>query len=185
MALYKELDWWTITDEMQEIMEGRGNSCFRNSEYAGYYEELLTEMANAASDLYMDIMETQNQIGYRDIPWRTRKYTEEDQETENAAWWFNTVVLTLTETDAAALFYREDNFEDVEKAKQKRLNALERLNKKDLVWIVSTVANLVFRYLELYGAWQAVKGTIDELDSRQAFVKDKDGGLKEPKAAYL
>jgi len=59
---------------------------------------------------------------------------------------------------------------------------LERLSKKDILWIVPAVCNLITRYLELCGAWDAVKGTIDELDSRQAYVKGKDG-LREPKAA--
>ena len=31
MALYKQLDWWSITEMVDEIMEGRGNRCFRNT----------------------------------------------------------------------------------------------------------------------------------------------------------
>lgn len=50
MGLYRQLDWWSIWDELEEIMEGRANKCFNNSEYAGFYDELLTEMANAAGD---------------------------------------------------------------------------------------------------------------------------------------
>ena len=169
---------------VDEIMEGRGNNCFCNSEYAGYYDELLTEMANAAGDLYCDIMEVKNKIGYSGIPFRTRKSPEEDDETENAAFWFNTVALVLTETDASTLFYREDNFEEEDREREKRINALERLAKKDFVWLMREVGNLIFRYLDLCGAWEAIKGTIEELDSRQAFIKDKDG-LREPKAAYL
>lgn len=184
MGLYKPLDWWSITDMVDEIMEGQWNKCFHNSEYAGYYDELLTEMANAAGDLYSDILEVKDQIWHRNIPYKTRKYAEADFETENAAWWFNAVALTLTETDVSRLFYREDNFENYEKEKQKRLNMLERLAKKDFMWIIQTVCNLIFRYLDLCGAWQAIKGTIDELDSRQAFIKDKEG-LREPKSAYL
>lgn len=184
MGLYKPLDWWSIIDMVDEIMEGTGNKCFRNSEYAGYYDELLTEMANAAGDLYCDIERVKDKICYRDIPYRTRKSPEEDDETENAAFWFNTVALTLTETDVSRLFYREDNFEDEEREREKRINALERLAKKDFVFLMREVGNLIFRYSDLCNAWQAIKGTIDELDSRQAFIKDKDG-LREPKAAYL
>lgn len=169
---------------VDEIMEGSGNKCFRNSEYAGYYDELLTEMANAAGDFWCELEEIRNQICYRDIPWKTRKYAEEDGETENAAFWFNTVALTLTETDVLLLFERENNYENEETEKEKRLRMLERLSKKDLLWIVPKVGNLIFKYLDLCGAWEAIKGTIDELDSRQAFIKDKDG-LREPKAAYL
>lgn len=184
MGLYKELDWWSITDMVDEIMEGQGNKCFRNSEYVGYYDELLTEMANAAGDLYCDINEVKDKITYSGIPFRTRKSPEEDDETENAAFWFNTVALTLTETDASTLFYRENNFEEEDREREKRINALERLAKKDLVFLMREVGNLIFRYLDLCGAWQAVKGTIDELDSRQAVVMDRNG-LREPKAAYL
>ena len=119
-----------------------------------------------------------------DIPWKARKYAGEDEETETSAFWFNTVALTLEETDISTLFERENNFEDEETQKEKRLRALERLSKKDILWIVPTVGNLIIRYIDLCGAWKAIKGTIDELDSRQAFIKDKDG-LKEPKAAYL
>lgn len=184
MALYKQLDWWSITEMVDEIMEGRGNRCFRNSEYAGYYDELLIEMANAAGELWRDIDGIKRDIYNHEIPWKARRFAEEDDETETAAFWFNTVALTLTETDISTLFYRENNFEDEESEKEKRLRMLERLSKKDLLWIVPTVCALIFRYLDLCGAWQAVKGTIDELDSRQAFVKDKDS-LREPKAAYL
>lgn len=184
MGLYRQLDWWSIWDELEEIMEGRANKCFNNSEYAGFYDELLTEMANAAGDFWCDMDKITNDIHKREIPWKTRKYAEKDAETENAAWWFNTVALTLTETDISTLFYRENNFEDEESEKEKRLRMLERLSKKDILWIVPTVGNMIVRYLELLGAWEAIKGTIDELDSRQAFIKDKDG-LREPKAAYL
>ena len=184
MGLYKPLDWWSITEMLDEIMEGQGNQCFRKSEYVGYYDELLMEMANAAGDLYCDIMEIKDQIYYRDIPCKTRKYTEEDTETENAAFWFNAVALTLTETDVARLFCREDSVEDYEKEKQKRLKMLERLTKKDFMWLIQTVSNLIFRYLDLCGAWQTIKGTIDELDSRQALIKNKND-MQEPKAAYL
>ena len=144
----------------------------------------MTEMANAAGDLYCDTREIKNKIYLRDIPWKARKYAEEDDETENAAFWFNSVALTLTETDVSTLFYREENFEDYEKEKTKRVNMLEKLSKKDFMWLMQAVCNLIIRYLELCGAWDAVKGTIDELDSRQVFIKDKDG-LREPKAAYL
>lgn len=184
MGLYRQLDWWSITDMVDEIMEGVGNECFRNSEYAGYYDELLTEMANAAGDLWCDIEKIKNDIYSHEIPWKMRKYAEEDEETETAAFWFNTVALTLTETDVSILFERENNYGNEESEKEKRLRMLERLSKKDFLWIVPTVCNLIFRYLDLCGAWQAIKGTIDELDSRQAFIKDKDG-LREPKAAYL
>lgn len=184
MGLYKPLDWWSITEMLDEIMEGQGNQCFRKSEYVGHYDELLTEMANTAGDLYGDIMEIKDQISYRDIPCKTRKYADEDRETENAAFWFNAVALTLTETDVSRLFCRVDSVEDYEKEKQKRLKMFERLTKKDFMWIIQTVSNLIFRYLDLCGAWQAIKGTIDELDSRQALIKDK-GGMQEPKAAYL
>lgn len=184
MGLYINQDWWSIWDNLDQIMEGRGNVCFRKSEYAGYYDELLTEMANLAGDFYEDMEGIVNQIRRHDIPWKARKYAEEDMETENAAWWFNTVALTLTETDISTLFYRENNFGDEETEKEKRLRMLERLSKKDILWIVPAVCNLITRYLELCGAWDAVKGTIDELDSRQAYVKGKDG-LREPKAAYL
>lgn len=184
MGLYKALDWWSIIEMVDEIMEGMGNRCFRNSEYAGYYDELLTELANAAGNFYEDIMDLQRKINYSGIPYRTRKNPEEDGEIENAAFWFNAVAMTMTETDLSTLLYREDNFEDEERERKKRINALERLAKKDFVWLMREVGNLIFLYLDLCGAWQAVKGTIDELDSRQAFIKDKDG-LKEPKAAYL
>lgn len=184
MGLYKQLDWWSITEMVDEIMEGSANKCFRNSEYVGYYDELLTEMANAAGNLWCDIYEIKQEIGDHEIPWKMRKYAEEDEETETAAFWFNTVALTLTETDVSTLFEMENNYGDEETEKEKRLRMLERLSKKDLLWIVTTVSNLVFRYLDLCGAWEAVKGTIDELDSRQAFVKAGDA-LIEPKAAYL
>lgn len=184
MALYKQLDWWSIWDKLNEIMEGRGADCFKNSEYAGYYNELLTELANGAGDFWQDMDQIENQICSRDIPWKNRKYAEEDMETEKAAWWFNAVALTLAETDADTLFYRENNFEEQETEREKRIRALERLSKSDFMWIMRTVCNFIVRYMEICGAWEALKGTIDELDSRQAYVKNKDG-LREPKAAYL
>ena len=118
MGLYKELDYWSIIDKLQEIMEGRYNSRFNNSEYAAYYDELLTELANVASDLWNDLESFKCEIYNRDIPFKTRKYIEEDIETENASWWLNTTMLTLSETDTDTLFYREEIFSDVEKEKR-------------------------------------------------------------------
>lgn len=171
-------------DELSEILEGRHNSCFKNSEYAGYYDELLTEMANYAGDFWNECDSVKDEILRHDIPYRTRNSSSEDGETMNASYWFDTVALMLTETDVGELLYREENYGDIQAEKEKRLRVLERLPKKDLIWLVQTVSNLIIRYLELDGAWQAIKGVIDELDSRQAFIKDKDG-LKEPRSAFL
>lgn len=184
MGLYKELDWWSMMDNLDEIMEGTGNRCFANSEYVGYYDDLLTETANAAGDFWCEVDVVKGEIYRHDIPHKMRKYATEDDDTENAAYWFNTVALTLTETDVDQLFYREENYVDYENEKRKRLMMLERLSKKDLLWIVSKVSNLIIRYLELDGAWQAIKGTIDELDSRQVFLR-AENRLKAPRTAYL
>ena len=185
MGLYKKLDFWSLTDELDEIMEGNVNRCFEGSEYAGFYDELLTELANAAGDFWVDTEEIKSEIAWkRNIPYKVRKCATEDDETETAAFWFNTVALMLTETDAGQLFYREENFEDIGTERAKRLRMLERLSKSDLLWIVTTVSNFLIRYIDIAGAWEAIKGTIDELDSRQAFIKD-GGSLREPKAAYL
>ena len=90
-------------------------------QYAGYYDELLVEMANAAGELWCDIDRIKRDIYNHEIPWKARRFAEEDDETETAAFWFNTVALTLTETDISTLFYRESNFEDEESEKEKRL----------------------------------------------------------------
>ena len=85
MGLYRRLDWWAIADMVDEITEGSGHKDFRNSEYVGYYDELLTEIANAAGDLWCDIDRIKREIYNHEIPWKKRKYAEEDEETENAA----------------------------------------------------------------------------------------------------
>lgn len=184
MGLYKKIDIWSIYDKLSEIMEGRYRRCFDNSEYAPYYDELFCEMANIAGDLWNELDRIKGQIFYKDIPMRSRKNAEEDDETENAAFWFNCVVLSLEDADAGALFYREDIFTDIEREKQKRLNALERLPKKDFIWLFTTVAGFVIRFLELEASYDTIKGTIDELDSRQAFVKD-NGALVPPKVSFV
>lgn len=184
MGLYKELDWWSISDKLDKITEGSWSICFTNSEYAGYYDELLTEMANAASDFWLEFEEIKTQIFNRGIPFKTRKWGTKDDDTENAAFWFNTVALTLSQVDIELLFDREENYGNYEEEKRKRINLLKKLSKEDFMWLVSVVSNLLIRFLELDGAWETIKGTINELDSRQAFVKDKDG-LKAPKASYL
>jgi hypothetical protein len=132
MGLYKELDYWSIIDKLQEIMEGRYNSRFNNSEYAAYYDELLTELANVASDLWNDLESFKCEIYNRDIPFKTRKYIEEDIETENASWWLNTTMLTLSETDTDTLFYREEIFSDVEKEKRSGRTYLKSFPKRIL-----------------------------------------------------
>ncbi len=184
MRLYKELDWWSMTDALEEIMEGSYHKCFAKSEYAGYYDELLTELANAAGDFWDELEKIKGDIYRHDIPYKARKYKTEDDDTENAAFWVNAVALTLTETDVDTLFYREEVYVDYEIEKQKRLNMLDKLSKKDFLWLITTVSNLIIRFIELISAWETIKGTIDELDSRQAFIKNKDG-LQPPQAAYL
>lgn len=184
MGLYKELDWWSMSDKLDQIMEGKGSRCFKNSEYADYYDELLTEMANIASDFWMEFEEIKTQIFNRGIPFKTRKWGTKDDDTENAAFWFNTAALVLSQTDIETLFDLEENYGDYDTEKRKRINLLEKLPKKDFIWLVLETSNIIIRFLELDGAWETIKGTINELDSRQAFVKDKDG-LKAPKASYL
>lgn len=184
MALGKKVDWWTLLDGIDEIMEGAYNSAFDNSEYVGYYDELITEMCNAAGDFYEDLDRLKGDIWYHGIPFKVRKAATEDDEVENTAFWFNTVALTITDTDVDNLFFREDNFGDPKAEKEKRLRTLERLPKKELVWLLAEVHSFIFRYMELYSAWETIKGVITELDSRQAFVKTPDG-LQPPQSAYL
>lgn len=182
MGLYKKLDWWSLMDQIDEILEESGNRCFRNSENAGCYDELLSELADVAGGFWNDCEALKYQIGYRGIPYRSRRYAETDEETETAAFWFNAAVLTLT--DVSTLFDREEKFGDTDKKKEKRLNMLAKLPKKDFIWLIQETDSLVIRYIDLCSAWEAVKGIIDELDSGQAFIKDKNG-LHEPKSAYL
>lgn len=185
MSLYKCLDWWSIMDGLDEIMLGRGNDCFRNSEYVGYYDELLTEMANVAGDFWNECDSIKNDILNHNIPYKANRSYTIDSESYNALYWFNTVALMFTETNIGVLLYREETYvNDDESEKEKRIRILERLPKKDFIWLVQTVSNLIIRYLELEGAWQSIKGIIDELDSRQAFIKEK-GELKPSKSSYL
>ena len=59
-----------------------------------------------------------------------------------------------------------------------------KLSKKDFMWLMQIGCSVAFRHLEICGAWDTIAGIIDELDMRQAFIKDGNE-LKEPRAAYL
>lgn len=52
------------------------------------------------------------------------------------------------------------------------------------MWLMQIGCSVAFRHLEICGAWDTIAGIIDELDMRQAFIKDGNE-LKEPRAAYL
>jgi hypothetical protein len=73
---------------------------------------------------------------------------------------------------------------EIEDIRQKRINALERFSKKDAIWLLSAAGSFAMKYLELDSAYDAIKGTIDELDRQQAYIK-KNEVAAPPKAAYV
>lgn len=185
MGLFKKLDFWSITEGLEKVMEYEYNGNEKDSQYWDYYIDQINEMSILAADMYNEIMQSIVPKMEYQMPYKEIAFYDEDESRQAIAWW-NTAACMLSDIDMAELLEGEASYlSDLEKEKEKRIRALERLTKKQQMLLYTEVIGFIFRYQELMTAFETITAVIRELDYHQSMVSGKDGSVKLPDAAYL
>lgn len=183
MALYKKLDIGSIYEGLDKMMDYCANSNQKASPYWDYYYEQINDLCNLASDLYEELDTLTDRLWYQ-LPARKIDFCELDARGQGSTAWFNTAAAMLSDTDMAELLERENIYlADELKEKQKRINALDRLTKKQQMLLYTEAIGFITRYLELSAAFDTMQAVIDELDYHQAAIA-RGEKFTLPQAAY-
>lgn len=184
MGLYKKLDFWSVTDDLDRMMDYDYSGNEKHSPYWDYYVEQIQELGILATDLWNDLDSLKSSLWYK-LPDKHIEFCDEDDCAQTAIAWFNTAACLLSDTDMHTLLEKENIYQADEFAeKQKRLNAIKRLTKEQQLFLYTEVIGFITRYLELLAAFETITAVITELDYHNAFLK-KDDKLTLPQAAFL
>lgn len=189
MSFFKKLDFWSINDSLDEIMDYCYNGNEKDSQYWDYYSEQINEMSIIASDMWNELNEMKGKFSYN-LPWKDNDFYDEDACAKAEISWFNTAACMLSDIDMHELIDREGdwdiwNQDDERNEKEKRIKSLERLTKKQQMYLYTEVIGFIIRYLELSQAFDNIISLINELDYHQSFILNKDGSVELNNAAYL
>lgn len=188
MGLYKKLDFWSVDDGIQEIIDSYYDAREKESQYWDYYSDQINELGAVAADMWNELQEIKHSIWYK-LPYKNLEFCRDDGEesTPTGIAWFNTAACLLSDTDMVELLESEGKYVDWDEAiveKQKRIKTMERLTKAQQMWLYTEVIGFITRYLELRAAYETITAVIRELEYHQSFTISKDGVIA-PDAAYL
>lgn len=189
MGLYQKLDWWSIDEGLQNIIDYYDKGNEKYSQYWDFYSEQLNELGGIAADMWEELhYQIKERLWLRyNLPYKDLKFYQEDEAGDHTAisWW-NTTACMLDDTDMATLLENENPYfmGELETEKQKRIRAFERLTKKQQLVLYTEVIGFVTRYLELLAAFETVRSVIQELEYHSSFLKTGNT-LIAPKETYL
>lgn len=184
MGLFKKLDIWSVDNGLQKIVDYYYTGNEKNSPYWDYYSDQINEMGILAADMMDDMFRIRSKLNYQ-MPWKEQKFYEDDECSYTEVAWWNTAACMLSDTDMTELLEGEGIYcSDLMNEKQKRIRALERLTKKQQMFLYTEVIGFIIRYLELTAAFETITAVIRELEYHQSFVIGKNGVIV-PDTAYL
>lgn len=185
MAIFKKLDWWSIMDGLDKLIEYDYNGNEKDSIYWDHYSEQISELSFLAADMYNEMDSIKTALWYLQLPEKQIEFCEEDDCTQTAIAWWNSAACMFSDIDMCTLLENENRYgADEEYEKEKRIRAMERLTKKQYFKLQSLVLSFCTRYLELVSAFDVITACITELDYHQSAVQTKQGTMI-PDAAYL
>lgn len=176
MGLYKKLDFWSVCEGLEQIIDYEGNGNEKDSPYWDFYREQIWELGILAGDMWQELQEIKGRLWYL-FPERKIDFCGEDECGQTSIAWWNTAASMLTDTDMGVLLESENLYlTDEWEEKRKRVKAFERLTKKQQMILWTDVIGFVMRYLELMAAFETISGLIRELDYHRSFGKAARGG---------
>lgn len=185
MGMFKKYDFWSINEKIDEIIDYYFNGNQKESQYWDHYSELINEMSCIASDMCSELQDIKTEMGFK-LPFKDTNFCDEDECTQSAIAWFNTAACMLSDIDMTAIIDNEEIYgSDETQEKEKRIKALDRLTKKQQMYLYTKVIGFIMRYFELVQAFENVTSLIAELDYHQSFVINDNGDIGTPDAAYL
>lgn len=185
MELFRKMDWWSIMDGLDELIEYDYKGNEKESIYWDYYSEQITELCVLASDMYNELDSIKRKMWYMGLPEKRIEFCDEDYAEQTVIAWWNTAACMMTDIDMETLLEHENIYRaDEECEKEKRIKAMQRLTKEQYFKLQSLVLGFLIRYIELVGAFDVITSCIRELDYHQSAVKNKQDTTM-PDAAYL
>jgi len=185
MGLFKKLDFWSIMDGLDRLIDYDLSGNQRESIYWDFYSDQIRELSILAADMYNELDAIKTKLYYK-MPYKKIAFCEEDDCTQTAIAWFNTAACMLSDVDMSALLESENIYRADELAeKANRIRALEKLTKEQQMFLYAEVIGFLTRYLELVAAFDVIRSVITELDYHHASLTGKDGNTILPVAAYL
>lgn len=187
MGLFQKLDMWSIVDELDKMTNYDINGNVNDSPYYDFYQEQILELSNISADMSEELLYKIRAGIHRELPCVEYDFYNEDKSrAQTEVTWFNTAACMLSDVDMKTLLENEDIYEysDIALEKSKRIRALEKLTKKQQMFLYTEVVGFIMRFLQLKAAFDVITFTIAELDYHQSFIIKKDGVVV-PKAAYV
>lgn len=182
--LQTPLDYGSIMERLGDIDSYHWEH--EQSEYYADYADLFNELALLAADLYNDLEHLAwklERAGDRVLPSRRRMA---GTERFRGSTWFNVAVSILSETDMDILLENEGvwDTDDVEDERARRRRAVMALTKEGMFFLFTEVFNFLTRFIQLSLAFEAICGSIDELERLNSF-REHNGVPQLPRSAYL
>lgn len=191
MGLFKKYDWWSVSDQIQRVVDYYYDGNEKDSQYWDFYSDQINEMGCLAADMFNEMQEIRYRLSFKyDLPYKNLEFYEEDEAgSHTAISWWNTAACMLSDIDMQALIENENPQkaafeEDCDREKEKRIRMLERLNKKQQMQLYTEVVGFLLRVQELMAAFEVITSTIRELEYHQSFINSKEG-VKAPREAWL
>ena len=176
MGLYKKLDFWSIGEGLEQVMDFEENGNERDSRYWDFYREQIWEMGILAGDMWQELRQIKERL-WCHFPDKKISFCGEDECGQTAIAWWNTAASMLSDTDMGTLLENENLYlADEWEEKRKRVRAFEKLTKKQQMILWTDVIGFITRYLELMAAYETISAVIRELDRHQSFGKTARGG---------
>ena len=172
------LDYYSITEKLYAI-ECHPMEAERSENYMDF-EDLFNELSLLAAQLAGEL-ETliDNLTDSWDFPLRVKNI----YNNATGIVWFDTASSLVSATDMDLLIENEGSWGDAELDRDKRLRAVKRLNKEQMLHLFTGVFNFLTRYLELIQAYEAVTGVIGELERLRPSLK-RDGDRHLPPSEH-
>lgn len=171
-------------DNLDAMLDYDYNGNEKESIYWDFYRDQITQLSVIAADMLEELNEIKAALWY-ELPVKQIEFCEEDECSQTAIAWWNTAACMLSDVDMVTLLENENRYgTDIEREKDKRINALERLTKKQLLTLNTFVIGFITRYLELVAAFDVITSCIREMDYHQSAVCG-DSQVMFSQSAYL
>lgn len=180
--LHTPLDCSSIMERLSDIDSYHWDH--EQSEYYADYADLFNDLAIIAARLYNDLERLIRKLDYADTLPCKRKMA--GVEGYRGTTWFNEAVSVLEETDMSTLLENEGvyDLEDIESERGRRGRAIMALTKEGMFFLFTEVFNYIMRFIQLSLAFEAICGSIDELERLNSF-REHNGVPQLPGSAYL
>lgn len=180
--LHTPLDCSSIMERLGDIDSYHWDH--KQSEYYADYADLFNDLAIIAARLYNDLERLIRKLDYADTLPTKRKMA--GVEGYRGTTWFNTAVSILDETDMSVLLENNGvyDMEDIEYERGRRIRTIMALTKEGMFFLFTEVFNYIMRFIQLSLAFEAICGSIDELERLNSF-REHNGAPQIPGSAYL